>query len=61
MGNKKLILQEAKEVKEFVEKNKKLPNYVTMGGVQFSLPIFTYLMTSLIINIKQDSVKKSQY
>ena len=58
MGNKKLILQEAKEVKAFVEKNKKLPNYVTMGGVQYSLPIFTYLMTSLIINIKQDSVKK---
>ena len=58
MGNKKLILQEAKEVKAFVEKNKKLPNYVTMGGVQYSLPIFTYLMTSLIINIKQDSVKR---
>ena len=38
-------------LKEYIEKHGVMPNYVTVGGVKFSIPQFLYLMAQALINI----------
>jgi hypothetical protein len=46
------INQASTNVKNFVDKNDRLPNYVTISGKQVSMPQFLYLMTSNVQNLK---------
>ena len=41
------IIKEAIEVKTFIERNKKLPNYCTIGGNQYSIYTTAYLIASI--------------
>lgn len=43
-----LIIQEAKEVKDFIEKNKKLPSFCTIGGTQYGIYTASYLFAKLL-------------
>ena len=45
-----LIIQEAKEVKAFVEKNKELPKYCTINGNEYSIYTTAYLFAKLLKN-----------
>ena len=63
-----LIIQEAKEVKAFVEKNKKLPSYCTINGNQYSIYTTSYLFAKLLskpsnssINLINASASSTQY
>jgi len=38
------ILQASKTINNYISKNKKLPNYVTISGVKFSMPEYMYLL-----------------
>ena len=51
-----LIIQEAKEVKNFVEKNKKLPLYCTIGGNQYSIYTASYLFAKLLTTPKNKTI-----
>lgn len=44
------VINAAKSLKDYTEKNKKLPNYVTVAGYKFSVPEFYYLMSKTISN-----------
>jgi len=59
-GPKKLsqaqILKASVYVNNFVVKNKKLPNKVNIGGYDFSIPEYTYLLAKTI-NYKQNKKK----
>ncbi len=46
------INQASTNVKNFIEKNDRLPNYVTISGKKVTTPQFLYLMTSNVQNIK---------
>ena len=46
------INQASTNVKNFVEKNDRLPNYVTINKKQVTMPQFLYLMTSNVQNLK---------
>ena len=58
------VLSSSKNLKNYVDKHKKLPNTVTVDGYKYSIPEFTYLMTKTIelkkkknpsrINVKYD-------
>lgn len=52
----KSILQEAAEIRKFIEKNRKLPTYCTVEGNQLSVYTTTYLITRLISKITKSSV-----
>ena len=52
-----LIIQEAKEVKAFIEKNKKLPTYCTINGNQYSIYTTSYLFGKLLSNTKASDIK----
>ena len=52
----KSILQEATEIRKFIEKNRKLPTYCTVEGNQLSIYTTTYLITRLISDITKGSV-----
>lgn len=42
------VVSASKNLKNYVVKNKKLPNSVTVAGYKYSVPEFTYLMTKTI-------------
>lgn len=44
------VITAAKGLKIYADKNKKLPNYVTVAGYKFSIPEFYYLMSKTISN-----------
>ena len=49
------IINEATEIKTFIEKNKKLPKYCTIEGNQYSPYTVAYLISRTIANLKADS------
>ena len=49
------IIQEAVEVKHFIETNKKLPKYCTIQGNQYSPYTVAYLISRTISNLKADT------
>lgn len=52
----------AKRVKAFIETNKKLPSYVTIGTKQVEMPDFLYLIVSATVNINSgNTVSITQY
>ena len=51
----KNIINEATEIKNFIEKNKKLPKYCTIQGNQYSVYTVAYLISRTISNLKADS------
>jgi len=52
---KKDIIQEAVEVKHFIETNKKLPKYCTIQGNQYTPYTVAYLISRTIANLKADT------
>ena len=44
------IINAANSVKDYTDKNKKLPNYVTISGYKFSMPEFSYLLSKTVAN-----------
>jgi len=44
------VLRTSKNLKNFVNKNKRLPNTVTVDGYKLSIPEFTYLMSKTVEN-----------
>lgn len=52
-----LILQEATEIRQFMEKNKRIPLTCTISNVQFSIYSTAYLMALAL----QDTFKKTEY
>lgn len=55
--NSKLIIQEAKEVKTFIEKNKTLPKYCTINNNQYSIYTSAYLFGKFLANLKISDIK----
>ena len=51
----KNITQEAKEIKKYIETNKKLPRYCTIQGNQYSVYTTAYLISRTIANLKADT------
>lgn len=51
----KNIINEATEIKKFIEKNKKLPKYCTIQGNQYSVYTTAYLISRTISNLKADT------
>ena len=49
------IINEATEIKKFIEKNKKLPKYCTIHGNQYSPYTVAYLISRTIANLKADT------
>jgi len=47
----KNIVKAASNLKSFYESNKRLPNTVTAGGIEFTVPEFLYLMSEAINNL----------
>lgn len=56
--SKKLIMNEAYEVKNFFDKNKKLPKYATISNSQFTPPQYSYVFAKLVSNISLPTVNK---
>ncbi len=44
------VISGAKRVKTYADKNKKLPDYVTLSGFKYSMPEFLYVMSKTIDN-----------
>lgn len=51
----KNIINEATEIKTFIEQNKKLPRYCTIQGNQYSPYTVAYLISRTIANLKADT------
>ena len=51
----KNIINEAKEIKNYIETNKKLPKYCTIQGNQYSVYTTAYLISRTIANLKADT------
>ena len=51
----KNIINEAKEIKNYIETNKKLPRYCTIQGNQYSVYTTAYLISRTIANLKAES------
>ena len=51
----KNIINEATEIKNFIEKNKKLPKYCTINNNQYSVYTTAYLISRTIANLKADT------
>lgn len=51
-----LIIQEAKEVKAFIEKNKKLPAYCTINANEYSIYTASYLFAKLLTTPKSSTI-----
>ena len=58
--SKRLIIQEAKEIKGFTDKNKKLPKYATIDNSQFSPSQYCYLLSKQISKMSLPTIKKVQ-
>ena len=56
MVKKQNILKEAKEVTNFVTKNKQLPKYVTIENVQYSTATYVFLLCSQLINLNAGAI-----
>lgn len=56
--SKKLIIQEASEIKKFTEKNKKLPKYATINGSEFSPSQYSYVLAKQISKMSLPTVSK---
>lgn len=56
MVKKTNIMNEAKEVTNFIKKNKKLPNYVTIENKQYSTATYVYLLCMQILNLKTEAI-----
>lgn len=52
-----LIIQEAREVKTFIEKNKTLPKFCTINGNEYSIYTTAYLFAKLLANPKANEIK----
>ena len=51
------IINEAVEVKTFIERNKKLPKYCTINNNQYSVYTTAYLISRTIANLKTENIK----
>lgn len=51
-----LIIQEAKEVKTFVDKNKSLPKFCTINNNEYSIYTTAYLFAKLLANKKSSNI-----
>lgn len=51
------IIKEAKEVKAFIEKNKKLPNFCTIDNQEVSIYTASYMFAKLLTNRKATDIK----
>ena len=49
------IIKEAIEVKTFIERTKKIPNYCTIWGNQYSIYTTAYLISRAVRNLKSES------
>ena len=56
MVKKANIMKEAKEVMAFVQKNKKLPKYVTIENKEYSTATYVYLLCEQILNLKTEAI-----
>ena len=58
----KNIINESKEIKKFIEQNKKLPSFCTINNNQYSIYTTAFLITRAIANLKTEtfSVKNIQ-
>ena len=56
--SKKLICQEAKEIKTFIDKTKKLPTYATINNSQFTPAQYTYLLSKQISKMSLQTISK---
>lgn len=56
--SKKLVVQEAAEIKEFTLKNKKLPKYATINGSEFSPSQYCYVLAKQISKMSLPTVNK---
>ena len=56
MVKKANIMKEAKEVMTFVQKNKKLPKYVTIENKEYSTATYVYLLCEQILNLKTEAI-----
>ena len=56
--SKKLIINEANQIKQFFDKNKKLPKYATINNSQFTPSQYSYLFTKLVSKMSLPTVSK---
>jgi len=56
MVKKASIINEAKEVTAFVQKNKKLPNFVTIENKEYNTATYVYLLCTQILNLKIETI-----
>lgn len=56
--SKKLIINEAYEVKRFFDKHKKLPKYATISNSQFTPPQYSYVFAKLVSKMSLPTVNK---
>jgi hypothetical protein len=56
MVKKANIMKEAKEVMAFVQKNKKLPKYVTIENKEYGTATYAYLLCEQILNLKTEAI-----
>ena len=56
--SKKLVCQEAKEIKAFIDKNKKLPKYATINNSQFTPPQYAYILAKQISKMSLQTISK---
>ena len=56
MVKKANIMKEAKEVMVFIQKNKKLPKYVTIENKQYNTATYVYLLCEQILNLKTEAI-----
>ncbi len=56
--SKKLILQEAIEIRNFTNKNKQLPKYATIANSQFTPSQYCYVLSKLISKMSLPTISK---
>ena len=56
--SKKLIINEAYEVKRFFDKNKKLPKYATINNTQLTPSQYSYVFAKLVSKMSLPTVNK---
>ena len=54
---KNITQKKAKQIQKYIEKNKKLPNYCTINGDQYSIYTTSYLMSRLIANTTKEKLE----
>ena len=56
--NKKSVIQEAKEIRDFTNRNKSLPKYATINGSQFTQPQYSYILAKQVNKINLSEINK---